>query len=215
MLTSPRDAICRYTMKIASALLILVLAGCDGTVPDPPRNFADPAVAEALSEPLLTDLDMHGATAPDAIGPTTQPATMQIPPDAVVDTIGAATLGQVAAARVREPGFAGCNPAIGYTAQWSLRLPRWLQLPDGAHLAEAAGSDRPGCALRIIRFGMIGTPAQMLDRYAVIAKRAGFGIGRGPAMLRAARLADGAAFRIDTTAVPNGSRIDLVTNRGR
>lgn len=117
--------------------------------------------------------------------------------------------------RVRDPGFSGCGPAIAYSAQWSLLLPLWLELPDGARLVEAAGSNAATCKLRIARFGMTGTPAQNLERHAALARRAGFTVRTEKTAIIATRAKDGAAFRIDASAIPNGTRIDMVSNRGR
>ncbi|CAN5241091.1 hypothetical protein BH09PSE3_BH09PSE3_13370 [soil metagenome] len=202
-------------MKFRTFIPALALGGCQSPAPEQTRNAADPAVAEALSQPLMTDLDMQGAAAPDALRPSDQPATMQIPTDAVVDISEAPMLGQLVTARIREPAFAKCNPAVRYSAQWSLRLPDWIELPDGAHLAEAAGSDSPACALRIIRFGMSGTPALALDHFAAAAKHDGFAIQRSANSLSASRALDGAAFRVDATVIASGTRIDAVSNRGR
>jgi hypothetical protein len=207
-------------MKCAAAfscltLATLTLAACHAPQTDEQRNFADPAVGEALSEPLMSDVDMRSAAAPDALRPADQPATMQIPGDAMVATDGAPTLGQVATAQIGQAGFSGCNPAIAYSAQWSLRLPTWLELPASARLAEAAGSDTPGCKLRIVRFGMTGTPTALLQHYTVVGKRAGFLLQPGKASITATRASDGAAFHIDATAISNGTRIDLASNRGR
>ncbi|MDB5713439.1 MAG: hypothetical protein JWO15_836 [Sphingomonadales bacterium] len=163
----------------------------------------------------MSDVDMRSAAGPDALRPADQPATMQIPEDAIVETDGAPTLGQVAAARVKQAEFSGCNPTIAYSAQWSIRLPQWLELPARAQLAEAAGSDAPSCKLRIARFGMTGAPAALLQQYAVIAKRAGFRVQPGKASIIATRASDGAAFQMDATAISNGTRVDLASNRGR
>lgn len=202
-------------MQSAGLILVLASAACHPAPPEQPRNFADPAVTEALYEPLLTDVELRGAAGSDALRPDQQPPVMQIPGDAIVDTAGAMGLGQLAALRVQEAAFTGCSAAIGYSAQWSVRLPEWLALPDGAHLAEAAGSDAKGCALRIVRFGMRGEVTAALDNYVAIAKRGGFAVERGTGTLIARRAGDGAAFRVDATTIAAGTRIDLTSNRGR
>jgi hypothetical protein len=201
-------------IKFTAVFFLLTMAACHAAPPDSQRNFADPAIGEALSEPLTTDVDLHSSSNPDALGPHDQPATQMISPDVIIDTTGAPTLGQIATSRVADAGFTGCKTAIGYSAQWSLRLPAWLELPDKAHLVEAAGSDAPHCALRIIRFGMEGTPAATLTLYAEVAKRAGFTARPEKTSLTAARGKDGAAFRVDVVAIPTGTRVDLISNRG-
>jgi hypothetical protein len=67
-------------------ILMLLLGACHGAQPEKPsqpRNFADPAVSEALAEPMMSDMDLQAAASPDALLPSDQPATMQIPTDAI------------------------------------------------------------------------------------------------------------------------------------
>jgi hypothetical protein len=201
-------------MKMTTPILMVLLAACHAAQPEQPRNFADPAVSEALAGPMMSDLNLQAAASPDALQPADQPATMQIPTEAIVDTRGATTLRDVARMRIREAAYSGCNPVVTYSAQWSIRLPDWIELPDGARVAEAAGSDTPICALRIVRFGIGGTPRQALARYAVLAKRAGFVITSGRTTLAAVRKKDGAALQIEAFAIAEGARIDLTSNRG-
>lgn len=162
----------------------------------------------------MSDVDLGAASSPDALHPADEPATMQIPADAIVDTRGAMTLRDVARARVRDAAFTGCNTDVAYSTQWSIRLPDWIDLPDDARVAEAAGSDSPICALRIVRFGVVGTPQQAMARYAVLVKKAGFAVTIGSASLMAVRKRDGAAFHVDAVATTDGTRIDLTSNRG-
>jgi len=196
--------------RIFLALLLLPVA-CTAPPPETADNVTDPAVAEAMAEPIMTDTEL-GQAARDPLGPGDQPATLAVPLDAVVDTTGAPTLGQVAAARVREPAFAGCNPAIGYSAMWSLKFPSELALPQGARLAEAAGSDVAGCGLRLARFDIAQSPSAMLSQYEKLAKKAGFAVVQTATSLSATK--PDAAFRADVTAIAGGARIDL-TSRTR
>ncbi len=193
-------------------LLPLLVAGCARTgSATPSDNKTDPAVAQALAEPLMSDQQMAGASSPDALQPGEQPATLPVPIDARIDTAGAPTLGTVAAEAVKMPDFANCPADLAYSAMWSLKLPARLGLPQAARLAEAAGRDRPGCAIRIVRYAMPGAPASVLDDFEAQATGANFVTGRSGDMLTGARAGDGTAFRIGATASQDGSRVDLVT----
>lgn len=205
-MTSPVAVIAhRVTIRTTPLLLLLLVAcGPDVTVNDS-ANATDPAIADALAGPILTDVQMTIAP------PAAQPTTLLVPGDALVDTAGAPTLGELAAARVRDPAFAGCAPDITYSAQWSVRLPAPLALPKGARLSEGGGSDRPGCALRIVRFGLAGTPAAALGSYAAIAARDGYTVVKADRTLSATRARDGTAFYVDAFASNDGVRVDLMT----
>jgi hypothetical protein len=199
-------------MRFAPCTLLLIVAACSGGERNKtPDNESDPAVTEALAEPVMSDMQMSGAASPDALRPGEQPATLPVPLDARIDTMGAPTLGDIVANAVREPAFAGCAAEIGYSAMWSLKLPAPLALPKDARLAEAAGSDRAGCGLRVVRFALPGAPAASRTGYESFAKREGFVVSTSGSMITGLRTKDGLAFRMDVTLSKDGSRVDLVT----
>lgn len=199
-------------MNRAALALPLLLVACSPPQTGATRdNETDPAVADAMAGPVMSDMQMSGAASPDALRPGEQPATLPVPLDARIDTAGAPTLGALAAEAVRDPAFAGCAPDIGYSAMWSLKLPAPLALPKEARLAEAAGADRPGCALRIVRFAMPGAPAAVRASFAALASREGFDVAEAGTVTRARRARDGMAFRVDATLSKDGTRVDLVT----
>lgn len=199
-------------MKRAVALILLVVAACSGadraTMPD---NQTDPAIAEALAGPLMSDMQMGGAASPDALRPGEQPATLPVPLDARIDTAGAPTLGQVST-RVTssDAAFAGCSALVSYSAMRSLKLPAPLALPKDARLVEAGGSDRPGCSLGVVRFALPGAPASTRARYETAAKREGFAVTTTGNTVTGVRARDGMAFRIETALSKDGTRVDLV-----
>ena len=202
------------TARHVFIIVPMLLAGCGGAPSDNTGNVTDPAVAEAINQPILTDPQLRASTAPDALRPQDQPAMLAPPAETLVDVTGAPTLGEVAAAQSRTPAFSGCSPAISYSAQWSLRFPDLLALPEHARLAEAAGSTSPTCALRIMRFALPSSPAETLDRYAALAAKSGYAVARAGNSLTATQSGNG-AFHIDVTAIRDGTRIDLISNRGR
>lgn len=194
-------------MRRAALLIPIVLWGCSGPARAPePQPEVDPAIAAALSEPIMTDVELRAAA--DA-APVLQAA---VPVGASVDVpADAPTLGQLAQAAARTSRFAGCDARIGYSADWMNRLPPELALPDAARLSEAAGSDVAGCGLRIMRYGIAATPAQMLDRYAAIARRHGFATTRSEQQLTATRAP--AAFTVAMAATASGTVVDLTSRR--
>jgi len=199
-------------MKYAFILLPLLGTACSATKPDTARdNATDPAIAEALAEPVMSDMQLSGAASADALRPGEQPATLPVPLDARLDMAGAATLGEVVAKARQEAGFAGCPISLAYTAMYVVKLPEPLALPKEARLAEAAGSDGSGCALRIVRFAMPGAPVAVRRRYEELAKREGFTVIKAENTLSGARARDGMAFRIETALSKDGTRVDLVT----
>lgn len=199
-------------MKHAFILIPLLVAACSATKPDASRdNETDPAIADALAGPVMSDMQMSGAASPDALRPGEQPATLPVPLDARLDMAGAPTLGEVAAKARSKTGFAGCPADIAYSAMWSLKLPASLALPKEARLAEAAGSDGAGCALRIVRFAMPRAPASVRGAYEAIATREGFAVTKAGNTLGGTRARDGMAFQLETALSKDGTRVDLVT----
>jgi hypothetical protein len=191
---------------------LLLLSACSAPSTDTARdNASDPAIADAVAGPLMSDMQMGGAASPDALRPGEQPVTLPVPIDARIDTAGAPTLGESVAQAVRDPGFAGCTPEIGYSAMWSVKLPAPLSMPKDARLAEAAGRDGAGCALRIVRFALPGAPAATIAAYETLAKREGFAVTTGKTGLAATRARDGLAFHVTAALSADGTRVDLVT----
>jgi len=199
-------------MKYAFILMPLLGTACSATKPADARdNETDPAIADALAGPVMSDMQMSGSASADALRPGEQPATLPVPIDARLDMAGASTLGEVVTKARQDAGFAGCPPTLTYTAMFSLKLPEPLALPKEARLAEAAGSDGSGCALRIVRFAMPGAPATVRTRYEDLAKREGFVVTKAENSLTGARARDGMAFRVETALSKDGTRVDLVT----
>ncbi len=159
----------------------------------------------------MTDMTMGAAAAPDALRPGDQPAALPVPLDARIDTEGALPLGEVVRALANVPAFAGCDGALSYSAQWSLKLPAGLALPKDARLSEAAGSDARACLIRIVRFALSGTPEAVLRDYGARAGQAGLVATTSGNTLTAIRKADGTAFLVTAAISKDGTRVDLIT----
>ena len=158
---------------------------------------ADPALRSALRDQIMVDPALTRGANADTIRPPTEPVSGGVPPEAPAgkavaaesDKVRAAPAAsgdcpQCAAARQAltlgalagsQGGRAGqCAPNIAYAAGWANRLPKSVPLYPGARVAEAAGADGAGCALRVVSFAS-GAPMQrLLDWYYTRTTDAGF-----------------------------------------
>jgi hypothetical protein len=83
----------------------------------------------------------------------------------------AATLQAVAEAL--KLGGAQCPAKLSYSFGWAARLPAELPVYPRGHARVAAGSDDPGCKLRVVRFVTPVTPADVVDFYQAAAAKGG------------------------------------------
>ena len=185
-------------MRALAGLLLLTACGSG------PRaavvNETDPAITDALSDPIMADprLELqHGG------GSVSVPLGVEAGENAQ-------TLGQIAAERAKDAAFAACNAKIDYAFAWSARLPADLALPDAATVGEAAGSNAKSCNLRIVRYAI----AKPVTDVEMFYRKSGFALTRGDGTMNGIRAKDGAAFWIAVTAAKSGSTVDFVTNRG-
>jgi hypothetical protein len=158
---------------------------------------ADPALRSALRDQIMVDPALVQQANGDALRPPPQPQSGMIPPDRAPEqpkaaeneplrTAPPATAGcpQCAAARrsltlgalaeAQGGRTAGCAEAVSYSAGWANRLPAGVPLYPDARVAEAAGADRPGCALRIVSFASAAPVQRLLDWYYTRTARAGY-----------------------------------------
>lgn len=84
----------------------------------------------------------------------------------------AATLQAVAEAL--ELGGKACAKSVGYGFGWVTLLPSSLPVYPRGHARVAAGSDAPGCKLRMVKFVTPVPPNEAADFYFASARKAGF-----------------------------------------
>jgi hypothetical protein len=189
--------------RFASPLLlapILLLAGCDRdeTVTTEPEN--DPALSGALAEPIMVDPDLVGQNransaasmpshdnslpavdaTPEAVAAARAealrlvggPGRMRKAPDA--READAALRAAIRAAA----GNGACTERAQYTAQWAARLPRPFPVYPRGAVQEAAGTDAPGCALRVVNFVTPVPLGEVMDFYYTQARKAGYSAQR-------------------------------------
>ena len=180
--------------------LLLFLSACGTAAPDIVANETDPAITDALADPIMADPRLALQERGGAIGV----------PTGIDGGNHALTLGQIAAARVREKPFAGCNPKIDYAFAWMARLPADLPLPASTTVSEAAGSNAKACALRIVRYS-VSRPVSEIDAFY---RKKGFAISGSEGAISGVRAKDGMAYWVSIAATKSGATVDFVTNRG-
>ena len=190
-------------MTVRFALLVgvaLAVGGCARPAPVAPQGETDPAVAQAVIAPLLTDPDLVSLDRRFAVMSDPGPLDASIPPeDYAALTISAAR----AEARVRivdaspgalaaGEGCAGCAaPLLAERAsilgadcaanlnedlEWALRLPKDLPIYPKAHLREGVGRDGVACPLRGASYTAPVPAGEVLAFYRAIAAGAGFSL---------------------------------------
>ena len=184
-----------------ASVLLLLLSACGTATPEAAVNETDPAITDALADPIMADPRLALQDRGGAIGV----------PTGIDGGEHAMTLGQIATARIREAPFAGCHAKIDYAFAWMARLPADLTLPDTAKVSEAAGSNAPACNLRIVRYAV----ARPVAEVEVFYRKKGFALTSSDGTVSGVRGTDGAAYWVSISATKIGATVDFVTNRGR
>lgn len=225
---------------------IAVLAGChsnkskvDALDNSLVANSADPALAGALNGQIMVDPALAQQANGAAVRPPAHPYSAESPKTAGADRAtgalhqapkpgkdcptctsskGALTLGELAR-RQSGKGIGNCSKDVKYSAQWVDRLGD-LPVYPGAQVSEAAGSNVPGCALRIVSFTTMAPATKVVDWYYTQAVKAGYdgeqqSDGR-ERVLGGTRARDGGAYLVFVNPSDGGgSSVDLVVNNGR
>lgn len=188
----------------SATIALLLLAGCGSGEREATVNETDPAITDAVNDPILADPRLSLQERGGAIGV----------PTGVAENVGARTLGQIASGRIVDPAFTGCNAKIDYAFAWSARLPADLPLPAEAKVTEAAGSDAKTCKLRVVRFVTMQSVEAVSIYYRDLARKRSFTLAEKDGTISGVRARDGAAFSIATTDAKSGATVDFITNRG-
>lgn len=210
-------------MRCLALFLAVLLAAC-GRSPSPTENLAaldaalvdgnadDPALTAALQDQIMVDPALAQQANRNAVRPPPRPDPQSVPTDAATGgraVNGALTLGALAE---QVPGTAGCAAAIRYSAGWATKLPQPFVLPNDAAVAEAAGNDAGGCALRVVSFQMPTAPAATLAWYAKRAAAAGYSVERS-GDLRVAGQRGAATYVVYAQPrASGGSDVDLIVD---
>ncbi|MDP3675885.1 MAG: hypothetical protein Q8R44_12455 [Novosphingobium sp.] len=180
----------------------LTLSACARPAPVAAEVETDPAVAQAVMAPILTDPDLVSLDRRFAVMSDPGPLESSLPPDDFApQTIAAARAeaaalmrgvtevevaegevctacsGPLLADRVGVLGEA-CAEGLNENLDWSLRLPADLPIYPKAHLREAVGREGGACPLRGASFTAPVPAGQVLAFYRAIATRAGYTLSR-------------------------------------
>ncbi len=206
-------------------------------------SAGDPALTAALRDQIMVDPALVRQANADAVRPPTMPESGAVPPDGIAvaamrpadpgETLRpapppAATCPQCDQARraltsgalaAGQPGATGrCAASLSYSASWANRLPAGVPLYPDARVAEAAGNDANGCALRIVSFRSNAAVQRLLDWYYTRTSGAGFNAqhgSEGKEHVLAGTRANGSAFLLVVRALASGgSDVDLIANGG-
>lgn len=199
----------------------------------------DSALQSALKDQIMVDPALVQQANADTVRPPAQPESGAVPPDGVADAARkqetdtvrpapaasgdckqcraarrALTLGALAAAQGAQ---AKCAANVAYSAAWANRLPAGVPLYPDARVAEAAGADGEGCALRVVSFTSAAPMQRLLDWYYTRTSDAGFraehGAQGGEHTLAGTK--NGAAFLLSLTPQKGGgTHVDLMADGG-
>lgn len=197
---------------------------------------ANGKAARPAAQPAQAPVPPASALAANAPAPVEAPAgSAKTPPARPVSAAPGQerpttmTLGQLAgmqrqtanAAPARTAAAAkGCgNSQLGYSAAWAAKLPAALPIYPGGQLAEAAGTDAPGCGLRVVSFRTTARWETVLDWYNARAAKAGWAtehqLRGGDHVLAGTRNGPGAFLLILADKGAKGSDVDLVVSADR
>ena len=164
-------------------------------------NDSDPALTSALEDQILVDPALTQQSNRNAVRPPETPTQAQYPaPEEAPEAVGA-----------------DCAAALSRNAGWAQKLPQPFALYPSGRLVQAAGSDRPGCRVRIVTFAAAAPPERVLEHYRGRAAEAAWSAERkmreGDHVLAGTK--GGAAFYLILTPRPNGSsEVALIVDEG-
>jgi len=181
---------------------------------------ADPALINALHDQIAADRNLDNQSNRNAVRTAETPSRTQYPEPAVGrDGAGRPPVRPAGGGQVA--GGPGCPGAaqFDYNMKWAGRMPALLPLYPGGRIAEAAGSDRGGCRMRVVSFTTADAPPRVIDYYDDRAVRAGYSSERqtrGADSVLGGTNADGGAFYVIVTPLRSGgSDVALIANNGR
>ncbi|MFN3990069.1 MAG: hypothetical protein ACK4IS_07405 [Erythrobacter sp.] len=233
--------ICRHALCAATAGLALLLGACDFMARHdapgaaaPHLQTADPVVARALHDPLMSDPDLarrseanallaFSISAPLPIFTATAETAAQAREAARAALLEGGAIPQLTALSAgaggkalgdfETPGAilaaAGAPPACRQAASgfaWAARLSGPAKIAPLGAAELAAGSDAPSCRVRVVRYFTAAPLEDALGYHDALAQRAGFSVKRydRPEAIISATGKQGENLRVHVRAHPTG-----------
>jgi hypothetical protein len=181
-------------------------------------NSIDPALTGALEDPIAVDNNLNQQANPNSARPPEAPVQAQYPADGRPgESGGAGARSAAGGGPAQPPSAASCGGAFDYGPQWASRMPAEFPAYPGGRVTEAAGNDHGDCRMRVVTFTTADAPARVLDRYRILAARAGYSAEQrqrgGDQVLGGLR--GESAYYLIVTPVRAGSEVALIVNQGR
>ncbi|WP_085810317.1 hypothetical protein [Sphingomonas sp. TZW2008] len=198
----------------------------------------DPVLQSALKDQIMVDPALVQQANADTVRPPMQPESGAVPPDGIASAamkgekddvrsapppgeckqcaIARQVLSRGAQAAARG-GTANCAGSVAYSAAWANRLPAGVPLYPDARVAEAAGADGDGCALRVVSFASAAPPQRLLDWYFTKASDGGYRAEhalRGGEHVLGGTKSGGAFLLTVKPRKDGGSDVDLMADAG-
>lgn len=234
-------------LKTSLALPLLLLAACgDEPTEGDPMAAEDPAARDALNDQIMVDPDLANQneanaalTANDgrALPPenATPEAIAAAREEAIALVGGGAKLAAPPAARqvqgdipesatltaasraALSSGGGNCAEMVDYSTAWAARLPAAMPVYPRGATQEAAGTDKDGCALRVVNFLTPVPLDDVLAFYNTRAKANGYStehlLKDGDNILSGTK--GSASYVVYARRLSSGiTEVDLVTNGG-
>lgn len=231
----------RYHSIVVLALA-LALAACGGDEKGKQGAEGDPALTGALGDQIMVDPDLAGQNKGGSALAGGGPASVEIPaeqrsPEAIaaakadaaklvggtIQKAPAASSGSetqqgpISLADVAANTGSDCAGKAEYSAAWAAKMPSAFPVYPRGRVAEAAGTDKDGCRLRVVNFVTAVGADDVIDFYFTRAGAAGFdaeqrteGTDR---VLGGSK--DTSAYVVYVRKTADGlTEVDLVTNGG-
>ncbi len=222
---------------------VSLLAGCgDADSNETDAAGEDPAMTGALGDQIMVDPELSGQNgaavsassgkaelppeqrSPEAIAAARQEAaklaggTLKSAPSPSTGNVAslvenAATAAQVAASA--KAASTDCAGKVEYSMNWTTKLPKALPIYPRGAVQEAAGTDKDGCALRVVNFISPVDPGDVVDFYYTRLSAAGFNtdhkLDGGDHVLGGGKA--GVAYLIFARTLDNGlTEVDLIAS---
>lgn len=185
----------------AGVASLALLSGCNDTSKADSNGEGDPAMEGALGDQVMVDPELAGQNggavsggaasielppeqrSPEAIAAARQDAaqnaggTLQTAPSPDGGSVApllesAATAAQVAAQS--RAASTDCSSKVEYAMSWATKLPTPLKIYPRGAVQEAAGTEKDGCALRVVNFVSPVDAKDIVDYYYTMAQKGGY-----------------------------------------